>query len=235
MIFPTQPDPSSEPLPETDVDLDLSPPPTLRIPLWRSLIVNLLDRISPERLPPLELTSQPVDVGLLLGDMVEIPWFRTVFTNLGDVISPELLPPLQLESRPVHVGELIGDQMSHPWWTSLLSNLRDSIARDTQPPLRLTAAAVNPGGLSGRMQLPRWSSVISTPKVFLPDVPVVIDTPPQAARTLFVPTEPRRPDAELLLQEMQLKRTVRFAHFREAFWIAVFAAQVITLAVVVLR
>src|SRR5438876_968568 len=95
MIFPTQPEPTSEPSPllETDLDLDLSPPPSLRIPLCRSLIVNLLDRISPERLPPLELTSQPVDVGLLLGDMVEMPWFRTVFTNLGDVISGEITSP----------------------------------------------------------------------------------------------------------------------------------------------
>ena len=81
------------------VDLDLSPPEGLTISLWRSLLLNIIDRVAPERLPPLELTSKPVDVGLMFGDLLELPWYRTVFSNLADVISPDMLPPLQLESQ----------------------------------------------------------------------------------------------------------------------------------------
>src|SRR5580658_3699406 len=102
---------------QADIPLDLLPPTSLTQPLWRSLVGNLRDTFAPEKLPPLELTSRPVNVGLALGERLRLPWFRTVFTNIGDVISPETLPPLELESRPVDVGELITDQPS-PFWTS---------------------------------------------------------------------------------------------------------------------
>jgi hypothetical protein len=61
-------------------------------PLRKRLLEHLRDTLSPEKLPPLRLTSQPVDVGMLAGDILSLPWYRTVFTNLGDVISPETLP-----------------------------------------------------------------------------------------------------------------------------------------------
>src|SRR5579872_5700338 len=63
-------------------------------PLRKRLFDHLRDTLSPEKLPPLHLTSRPVDVGMLAGDILSLPWYRTVFTNLGDVISPETLPPL---------------------------------------------------------------------------------------------------------------------------------------------
>ena len=109
-------------------ELDLAPPEALNRPLWKSLIRNFRDRFLPDQLPPLYLTSRPVNLGMLLGDFLGLPWYRTVFTNLGDVISPETQPPLQLESRPVDVGELIGDMVAHPWWSSLLRSLADSVA-----------------------------------------------------------------------------------------------------------
>src|SRR5690348_6747871 len=153
-------------------ELDLAPPEDLSRPLWKSLIRNFRDRFLPDQLPPLYLTSRPVNLGMLLGDFLDLPWYRTVFTNLGDVISPETLPPLELESRPVDVGELIGDQLSHMWWTSLLRSLADAAAPERLPALHLTSKPVDdPGFAAGRMQLPRWSSVINTPKVFLPDKP----------------------------------------------------------------
>ena len=73
---------------ESDIPLDLLPPASLTQPLWRSLVGNLRDTFAPEKLPPLQLTSRPVNVGLLLGERLRLPWFRTVFTNIGDVISP---------------------------------------------------------------------------------------------------------------------------------------------------
>ncbi|MGA8489836.1 MAG: hypothetical protein WB711_05400, partial [Terriglobales bacterium] len=80
-------------------ELDLLLPGGWNRPLRKRLLDDLRDVISPEKLPPLRLTSRPVDVGMLAGDILSLPWYRTVFTNLGDVISPETLPPLQLESR----------------------------------------------------------------------------------------------------------------------------------------
>src|SRR4051794_1187462 len=107
---------------------DFFPPRSLTISLPQSLANGLRDRLAPEKLPPLQLTSRPVDVGMILGDRLAMPWFRTVFTNLGDVISPETLPPLELQSQPVDVGELLGDQIRRAWWKSLVRNVADTIA-----------------------------------------------------------------------------------------------------------
>jgi len=112
-----------------------------------------------------------MNVGMLIGDRVSLPWYRTVFTNLGDVITPETWPPLELESTPIDVGELIADQLSHPWWASLLRNLADRVAPEKLPPLELTSKPMEPAFASRSLILPLWSSVISTPKVFLPDNP----------------------------------------------------------------
>jgi hypothetical protein len=127
---------------QQEILLDLLPPTSLTQPLWRSLVGNLRDTLAPEKLPPLQLTSRPIDVGLALGDRLRLPWFRTVFTNIGDVLSPETLPPLELESRPVDVGELLTDQLGHFWWASLLRNLADRVAPESQPALNLTAKPI---------------------------------------------------------------------------------------------
>ncbi len=123
-----------------DHEINLLLPEGWNRPLRKRLLDDLRDVLSPEKLPPLHLTSRPVDMGMLAGDILSLPWYRTVFTNLGDVISPETLPPLQLESRPVDVGELIGDQMSHMWWASLLRSLADAAAPERLPALQLTSA-----------------------------------------------------------------------------------------------
>lgn len=199
------------------------------LPLWKRLLGELRDRISPEHLPPLELTSRPVDVGMLQGDRLSLPWFRTVFTNLGDVISPETLPPLELESRPVDVGELIADQMSHPWWTSLLRNLADKVAPERMPPLELTSKPMDPGGNSDSMLLPRWSSVINTPKVFLPDKPKqeYVLTLPRPA-----PAKPKPDSAEIQFihaVEADLRRDLRRSILRQRLWISLAALEILYL------
>ncbi|MFY9559433.1 MAG: hypothetical protein WAQ52_04295 [Terriglobales bacterium] len=125
-----------------EIPIDLLPPASLTQPLWKSLLANLRDTFVPEKLPPLRLSSRPIDVGMLLGDRLSLPWFRTVFTNMGDVISPETLPPLELESSPVEVGELITDQLSHYWWSSLLRNLADRLVPERLPVLELTSKPI---------------------------------------------------------------------------------------------
>jgi hypothetical protein len=174
---------------ENSGELDLLLPNSVTRPLWKSLLSNLRDRFFPEKLPPLQITSRPVNVGMLIGDIVSLPWYRTVFTNLGNVIAPETLPPLELESRPVDVGELISDQMGHLWWTSLLRNLADRVAPEHLPALQLTSAPVDASLKSGSMHLARWSALITLPKVPLAERQYFATTPakPPATRVMAAP------------------------------------------------
>ena len=211
---------------EYEIPLDLLPPPSLTQPLWRSLVGNLRDTFAPEKLPPLNLTSRPVNVGLLVGDRVSLPWFRTVFTNIGDVISPEVLPPLELESQPVDVGELLTDQLSHLWFGSLLRNLADRISPETQPALQLTAKPVLDVVPKSWLLLPMWSEVIDAPKVFYPDKPKA-DAPP---RPLNLKPEPTPAEVQLVAVEKltasDLVRDIRRSRIRQRIWMGLAAVQV---------
>jgi hypothetical protein len=165
-------------------EFDLAAPEILGRPLWKRLFLNFREKVFPEKLPPLRLTSRPVNLGILLGDYVTLPWYRTVFTNIGHVISPETLPPLELESQPVDVGELVSDQLDRPWWTSLLRNLADRIAPERMPALELSSSPLDASVQSGSVQVVRWSSVIALPKV------------PAAARSNFTLAPLRAPVAQ---------------------------------------
>lgn len=212
-----------------EIVLDLLAPPELSQPLWRSLLGNLRDTVAPEKLPPLQLTSRPIDVGLPLGDRLRLPWFRTVFTNIGDVISPETLPPLELESHPVDVGELITDQLSHFWWASLLRNLADRVAPESQPALQLTAKPIPDIVPKSWILLPMWSEVIDAPKVFYPDKP-------KAAEARTIPVKPVAPPNVIPPPSTDptaadLVRDIRRSKIRQRIWIALAAAQVAYLIV----
>jgi len=138
-------------------------PDSLSRPLWKSLLLNLRDRIFPVSFPPLRLTSSPVDVITPVGRLLGTPWYRTIFSNLGEVLAPESLPPLQLESRPVDVGELVSDQMSRPWWTSLMRSIGDSLNSESLPPLQLESTPIEVEELiSDRMSKSWWRSLVQT-------------------------------------------------------------------------
>jgi hypothetical protein len=216
-------------------ELDLAPPKELSRPLWKSLIFNFRDRFLPEHLPPLYLTSRPINLGMLLGDFLSLPWYRTVFTNLGDVVAPETLPPLQLESRPVEVGELIGDSMARPWWRSLLRGLADAVAPEKLPPLDITWEPVNPIIPSQALLLTSWSNVISGPKIFLPDpakASSAAPTTPGFARTQPLPSTPDPATVAFVYDlERDMLKDLRRSRRRERFLIAVFAVELIVLLV----
>jgi hypothetical protein len=211
-------------------ELELLLSDSWRRPLRKRLFDHLRDTFAPEKLPPLRLTSHPVDVGMLAGDILSLPWYRTVFTNLGDVISPETLPPLRLESRPVDVGELIGDQMSRMWWSSLLRSLADAAAPERLPALQLTSAPIDdPSFTAGSMQLPRWSAVISTPKVFLPDRPKTAYAPVQP-RVVASPPKPDPAEIEFVhILEADLKKDLRRSVFRQRLWVSLAVLEVLAL------
>jgi len=224
-----QADPQSTAAPP-EIPLDLLPPPSLTQPFWRSLVGNLRDTLAPTKLPPLQLTSRPVNVGLLLGDRLSLPWFRTVFTNIGDVISPETLPPLELESRPVDVGELITDQLSHFWLGSLLRNLADRVAPETLPALHLTSKPILDIIPKSWILLPLWSEVVDTPKVFYPDKPKTADAArPVNLQPVALPAE----KLEALVAEpsaADLLRDIRRSRIRQRIWIGLATAQILYMA-----
>src|SRR5216684_3059905 len=228
------PDPQSQSMAaQPEIPLDLLPPPSLTQPLWRSLAGNLRDTFAPEKLPPLELTSRPVNVGLLLGDRLSLPWFRTVFTNIGDVISPETLPPLELESRPVDVGELITDQLSHFWWGSLLRNLADRVSPEAMPALNLTSKPVLDIIPKSWILLPLWSEVVDTPKVFYPDKPKSPDGPRTVnLQPAAFPTE-KREIARVEPTTADLMRDIRRSRIRQRIWFGLAAAQVLYMVLTV--
>ena len=205
------------------------------MPLWRSLILNLADRISPEKLPPLELTSRPVDTGMMFGDRLALPWYRTVFANISDVISADMSAPLELTSRPVDVGELLGDELSHGWWASLLDGLRYRLSPEKQAPLSLTSKPIAAYGSNSWLQLLDWSSLLSTPKVFLPDVPVqaqfiaaeVLEPTPTAVAATAAAAVPV--DQQLWAAQMQFKRDISRSRFRQKIWMTAIAAEAVFL------
>ncbi len=221
-----------EPAVQIELPLDLLPPESLTQPLWRSLVGNLRDTLAPEKLPPLQLTSRPIDVGLLLGDRLSLPWFRTVFTNIGDVLSPEILPPLELESRPIDVGELITDQLSHYWWSSMLRNLADRVAPERQPALQLTSKPVADVIPKSWLLLPLWSEVISTPKVFYPDKAKTADAgvPAILVKPQALPAKPQ--EVRVDPTEGEVRRDLRRSKIRQRIWITMAAAQVAYLVVI---
>jgi hypothetical protein len=219
------------------VNLDFSPPEELTISLWRSLVLNFIDRVAPERLPPLELTSKPVPTGILFGDLLDLPWYRTVFSNLSDVISADTLPPLQLESKPVDVGELPGDELNHGWWYSLLGSIRERLTPEKLPPLHLTSHPIAAFGADASLRILDWSSLISTPKVFLPDEPKPSSSSFASSVGLSAPQAPVAALAhpELLATRLQLTRDLGRTRFRRRIWIGLAAAEAVFLLVALFK
>ena len=224
-------------------ELNFLPPPELNVSLLRSLFGNLRDLLSPKRLPPLKLTSRPVNIGMLVGDILDVPWYRTILSNIGDAISPDTLPPLQLESQPVDV-ELISDQPA--WWRSLLRNLADSVAPERLPALNLTSQPTNPEMASTVLVAPRWSSLIATPlidtsKLLLPARrSATADRPrpvPAPIRTTLVQLPPLDELADEDFNDFEsrrvlhLRRSIRSSHIREVVWIGLAVAEVATLVI----
>ena len=225
-------------------ELDFSPPEVLTRPLWRSLVGNVRDRFFPEQLPPLHLTSRPVDVGMLVGEVLALPWYRTVFTNLGNVITPETLPPLELESRPVEVGELVSDQVSHMWWSSMLRNMADAIAPEQMPALQLSSAPLNASLRSGSMQILRWSSLASWEKLNPSDKPEPAAVLPRITTLAEIERLPFGASVSASPEPANVSNPAHHAHgtklmskltrsrMREAFWIGIAVAEVAYLLVV---
>jgi len=110
-----------------------------------------------------------------------------------------------------------------------LRNLADAVAPERMPPLQVTSKPMELGSSSHFMSLPSWSSVISTPKVFLPDKPKP-DYAPIALRP--APPKPKLDPAEVEFVhavEADLRRDLRYSVFRQRVWITLAVVEVLAL------
>ena len=77
--------------------------------LWSSLRQNIRDVVSPEKLPPLQLTSKPLeDNNFVRHTDVEQSLWSSLRSNIKTAFFPEKLPPLQLSSKPIKVRSIWG-------------------------------------------------------------------------------------------------------------------------------
>jgi TonB family protein len=109
----------SEEAKQTVDDLQMQPPgdnldrllisTDLEEPWYRSIIRSVREALHPPALPPLEVTSRPVESSDF-GDIakVEQPWFKSLVQNVRDLIRPPKLPPLEITSKPIEVGTIWG-------------------------------------------------------------------------------------------------------------------------------
>ena len=81
----------------------------LEEPWYKSIVRSIRERFNAPKLPPLELTSKPVE-DTSFGDLdkVEVPWYKSLVSNIRDVVRPPKLPPLEVTSKPVEVGTIWG-------------------------------------------------------------------------------------------------------------------------------
>jgi periplasmic protein TonB len=126
---------------QPELDL-LLPKGSLDVPLWKSLFASIDAALFPKKLPPLVLTSKPVEQGEMWGERLTRPWWQSVFSNLRDVLFPPKLPPLQLTSKPVEGGNALDDDLALPWYRSLYTNVREALFPEKLPPLQLTSKPV---------------------------------------------------------------------------------------------
>ncbi len=78
-------------------------------PWYKSIVTNIREALNPPKLPPLEVTSRPLESSEL-GDIyaIEQPWYKSLVANVRELINPPKLPPLEVTSKPVEVGTIWG-------------------------------------------------------------------------------------------------------------------------------
>ena len=81
----------------------------IEAPWYRSIFKNIREALNPPKLPPLELTSRPIE-SADLGNMyaIEQPWYKSLISNVRELVNPPKLPPLEVTSKPVEVGTIWG-------------------------------------------------------------------------------------------------------------------------------
>ena len=81
----------------------------LEEPWYRSIVKNVREAIHPTELPPLVVTSRPVE-GATFGEVnsLELPWYKSLIQSIRELIHPPQVAPLEVTSKPVEVGTIWG-------------------------------------------------------------------------------------------------------------------------------
>src|SRR5271165_2111636 len=126
-------------------ELNFLPPVELNESVWSSLLGNIRAALHPEKLPPLQLTSKPIeDDSLILPHTgMDASLWRSLTQNLRDVLSPEKLPPLQLTSKPIEDNEILPrSEAEKSLFSSLRDNVKSAFFPEKLPPLQLSSKPI---------------------------------------------------------------------------------------------
>ncbi|MBV9938804.1 MAG: TonB family protein [Acidobacteriaceae bacterium] len=124
----------------------------LEEPWYKSLVHNIRELVNPPKLPPLQVTSRPIE-GANFGGLNEEPWYKSIVRNIRELVNPPKLPPLEVTSRPVE-GADFGDlnKVEQPWFRAFFTNIKDLINPPKLPPLEVTSKPVEVGTIWGAYQ-----------------------------------------------------------------------------------
>src|ERR1035441_2997006 len=126
-------------------ELNFLPPVELNESVWSSLLGNIRSALNPEKLPPLQLTSKPIEDDSLILPRTGIDGslWRSLTQNVRDVLSPEKLPPLELTSKPIaDNGFERHTDVERPLFSSLRDNLKAVFFPEKLPPLQLSSKPI---------------------------------------------------------------------------------------------
>ena len=126
------------------VELNLLPPAGLDESIWKSLAENIRGWLHPEKLPPLQLTSKPIeDNRILPRTEADGSLWSSLRKNLKDFVSPEKLPPLQLTSKPIEDNELLPKtDAERSLFSSLRENVKSTFFPEKLPPLQVSSKPI---------------------------------------------------------------------------------------------
>ena len=126
------------------VELNLLPPAGLDESIWHSLADNIRGWLHPENLPPLQLTSKPIeDNNILPHSDADGSLWSSLRKNIHDVVSPEKLPPLQLTSKPIEDNDLLPKtDAERSLFSSLCDNIKSTFFPEKLPPLQVSSTPI---------------------------------------------------------------------------------------------
>ena len=118
--------------------LNFLPPAELSKTVWQSLADNVRSLLHPEKLPPLQLTSKPVENDTLM--LPDESLWQSLNRSIRDIISPEKLPPLQLTSKPIEDNDFLPHtDAERSLFSSLRENLKSAFFPEKLPPLQVSS------------------------------------------------------------------------------------------------
>ena len=83
------------------------------LPWYKGIVQGIRELINPPKLPPLDVTSKPIDLDnpsaetdvhlqhFLVPASIELPWYKGIIQGVKEMINPPKLPPLEITSKPV--------------------------------------------------------------------------------------------------------------------------------------